>query len=98
MCNSRSSTEIGVGNQANKFAKVDRCMANLIRLLNVLKVKTLACCCGHGKYDMSIVILARDDKTRRELISGKIIPRERRFYKKNQKTGYYYIPEVVERC
>ena len=28
---------------------VDRCLAPLIEMLNIYGIKTLACCCGHGK-------------------------------------------------
>lgn len=28
---------------------VDRCLAPLIEMLNIYGIKTLSCCCGHGK-------------------------------------------------
>ena len=28
---------------------VDRCLAPLVEMLNIYGIKTLACCCGHGK-------------------------------------------------
>lgn len=57
------------------------------------EVKTLACCCGHFKYSMTIVV--EMNKKIFDLVSGKSIPRQRRFYKKDSE-GYYYIPEVCE--
>jgi hypothetical protein len=56
-------------------------------------IETLACCCGHGRYPMSIVI--RRYGVIEELISGKHIPRAKKFYKKDDE-GYYYIPETID--
>lgn len=67
-------------------------MRNAIFVLKKrLYVNTVACCCGHGKYPMSIVI--RDNLGVYELFSGKEIPRKKKFYKRDG-DGYYYIPEV----
>lgn len=45
---------------------------------------------------MSIVV--EDDYGNNfDLISGINIPRKRKFYRKDKKTGLYYIPEVVNR-
>jgi len=69
-------------------------MRNLIEFIddnsNVIEVK--ACCCGHYKYPMSIVV---DDGEIFDLMSGIKIPRTRNFYRKDNQ-GYYYIPEVIE--
>ena len=66
------------------------------------KFKIVACCCGHKKYNMSIVVKAdvyvRNKYVRsyfQEFITGIEIERKRNFYKKD-KQGYYYIPEVVK--
>lgn len=69
-------------------------MSNLVSLLNSYGLKTLGCC-GHGKYDMSIVYQLINGKAR-ELISGAYIERRRKFYKKD-KQGYYYIPEASKK-
>lgn len=95
MCNKRNSTEIPYANQANRFAKVDDCIAKEIITLNKKGIKTLASCCGHDIYKKTIIILDKDIKTRIEKVSKKIIPREIRFYVKDQK-GYYYIPETIK--
>jgi len=75
--------------------KIDECLVKTIERINKLTpFKTLACCCGHGKYPMTIVI--KDKKGNFfELISRiSLKPRKRnRFYKKDEQ-GYYYIPEV----
>jgi len=97
MCNKRNSVKIVVylddSKKKARFVKVDKCMANLIRALNSSRhiSRTLACCCGHGKYPMSIVVSAFGNTY--ELISGKAIFRKRNFYRKDKK-GDYYIPET----
>jgi len=71
--------------------QIDSCMRNLIRLLKQFGVNTLACCCGHGKYKMSIII-KDDDGVIFDLMSGVIIKRKRRFYERDEE-GYYFIPD-----
>ncbi len=75
--------------------RVDPCMKKLIRYLQNLRVETLACCCGHGKYPMTIVV-KKDNGLYYEVLSDMWIPRQKRFYKKD-KQGYYYIPEVMKK-
>ena len=76
--------------------RIDPCMENLIFYFRGLDVETLACCCGHGKYPMTLVIkedVGKGDEIF-EVFSSKTIPRKKRFYLKD-KQGYYYIPEVI---
>ncbi len=72
---------------------VDKCMRDYINSLSYsLFFKTVACCCGHGKY--SPTVICRDINGRVfDLMSDAVIPRKRRFYRKD-KQGFYYIPEV----
>ena len=72
--------------------RIDPCIRKLINSLNNHGTKTLASCCGHGKYDMSIIVKYNDNEVF-DLISDTNIPRKRRFYKRD-KQGVYYIPEV----
>lgn len=78
--------------------RIDKCIRPLILWLNHKHI-TVASCCGHGKYPMTIIVKEgqRDGVNNkivfREIISQKIIPRTRRFYKRD-KQGHYYIPEV----
>ncbi len=75
---------------------IDPCMRKFIENLNHLfldEMEIVACCCGHRKYPMTIVIKTRDYNY--DLVSGKTIPRKKKFYKKDKK-GYYYIPETLE--
>ena len=90
MCNKRSSTTIKID---GKNVRVDGCMANLIETLNENGIGTISCCCGHGRYDMSIIVDA--GKKIYDLISGKEIEWEKnkRVYI-TDKNGFYYLPEA----
>ena len=77
--------------------RIDPCMKNLIYTLNEIpRFKTLACCCGHKKYAMTVMVYNKKLDLAYEFFSGLVIPREKKFYKRNKKTGIYYIPEVEE--
>lgn len=99
MCNRRSSKGFFSKKELRDYKlddwkfKVDDCMVNLIWILNNHGIKTLGCCCGHGKYKMTVVYESPNGK-RWELFTGKEIPRKKRFYLKD-KEGYYFIPECV---
>lgn len=76
--------------------RIDKCMKTVIFNLNYFLrkgFKTVACCCGHKKYPPTILI-KNSYNVIFDLFSGKVIPRKRRFYKRD-KQGYYYIPEVI---
>ncbi len=76
---------------------IDPCMVEFIKNLNFCfrkSIKIVACCCGHKKYPMTVVV--NNGGRICDLISGKEIPRKRNFYKKD-KQGYYYIPETVRK-
>ncbi len=83
--------------------RIDKCMNNIIENLNTMlrdEIKTVACCCGHGKYPMTIIVKNTNWKAGEcnfEIFSGKYINRKRNFYKKD-KQGYYYIPEIAEKA
>jgi len=99
MCNKRSSTSFFTKKDLKEFHlddwkfKVDSCMKNIIWFLNNHGCKTLGCCCGHGKYPMTIIYESPSEK-RWELFTGVEIPRKKRFYL-TDKEGYYYIPEIT---
>ena len=47
--------------------KIDKCMKILIENLNDYfgdDIETLACCCGHGKYNMSLIVKQYFPETR----------------------------------
>jgi len=74
-------------------SKIDPCMVELITRLNE-GLQTLACCCGHGKYQRTIIFRNYEGRII-ELITGIEIPRKKKFYKRDSE-GFYYIPEVCE--
>lgn len=78
--------------------RIDKCMKPLIHNLNLFfpsNIKVVACCCGHKKYSMTIIIDYKYGYKYFDLISDIEIPRTRKFYVRD-KQGYYYIPEVSE--
>lgn len=76
--------------------RIDPCMVEVILNLQEQRIRTLACCCGHGKYPMSIIIdIGKDLVIPLEIFSNKVIERKKKFYKKD-KQGYYYVPETIE--
>lgn len=84
-------------NPKNKGRRLDPCMKPLLKFLRELGYETVASCCGHSKYKMTVVIRNCVDDNRAvyaELLSGEHLERERRFYK-TDKQGIYFIPEVM---
>jgi len=88
----------------NGLKRIDPCIKELIEnIQNNLceeECAIVACCCGHKKYPMTVIVReeiyingTHTGFTIRDWCSNIIIPRIRRFYKKD-KQGYYYIPEV----
>jgi hypothetical protein len=80
---------------------IDKCMKPLIDFLQDtlqnVSSKSVACCCGHNKYPMTVVIKFMNYAgwSYYELFTGIEIPRSRRFYVRD-KQGYYYIPEITK--
>ena len=76
--------------------RIDKCLIPTINHLNKsTKLKTLASCCGHGKYNPTIVVKDKignifEFYSRIPLTSKK----RNRYYKKGN-DGIYYIPEVI---
>lgn len=71
---------------------IDKCMRAMIKYLKE-DYDVVACCCGHGKYPITVVVESSDEFF--ELFTNTKIPRKRRFYKKD-KQGFYFIPEVLD--
>ncbi len=74
---------------------LDPCMKGIISFLNEHGIETVACCCGHGLYPMSIVVRIPPG-VYLEICSGIVMTRRRRYYQKDSK-GVYYIPEVLKK-
>ena len=82
-------------NTKSGLKRIDPCMRQAIKNLKELNVRTLACCCGHGKYPMTIVVdIGILKPLPLEIFSNLMIERKKKFYKRD-KDGYYYIPETV---
>jgi hypothetical protein len=70
-------------------------MARILPQLNKKKVVTLGSCCGHGIYLGTIVCrFGRKNYAYRTDGEQFLIPRIRRFYRRD-KNGFYYIPECL---
>jgi len=83
-------------NKKSGVKRIDPCMRAVIKNLEYLKVKTLACCCGHGKYPMTIIVDIGVEKVMPlEIFSNIMIERKKKFYKKDDQ-GFHYIPEISE--
>lgn len=78
--------------------RIDPCMKKAIDNVNWLGknigIKTLACCCGHNVYSPTVVI-QKPDGTIRDWWTDTIIPRQKRFYKRDS-NGVFFIPEVEQ--
>ena len=75
--------------------RFDKCMIQVITDLNKSDLKTLASCCGHGKYKSTIVVKDKSGKIF-EFYSNKLLGiRKRNRYYKKDKDGFYYIPELI---
>ena len=79
-------------NPKNNSRFIDPCLMPELDVMKRAGFRVLASCCGHGKYPKTIIIQWRFGKVL-EFENGIIIPRKRRFYRKDSE-GVYYIPEV----
>ena len=79
-------------------SEIDECMKNIIEFISDSSnlVEPVACCCGHGRYPMTILLKDKKDNLGLvyDLISGVEIPRKKKFYKRDEE-GYYFIPETI---
>jgi len=74
--------------------RVDKCIGNLVAALKLRPdIEMLASCCGHGRYPMTLIARRRSDSVVYDLMSNKIVPRTRNFYRRDSR-GFYYIPEI----
>lgn len=79
---------------------VDKCMVQVLRQLHQLGYETLGCCCGHGKYPKTIVVMNQITDVPYEFYTGMNlirlngVARRRNFYKMDDE-GYYYIPGTL---
>ena len=92
MCQSRNSTKIKLCQPNLHSGKtevwVDKCIAPLIQMLNDYGVRTIGCCCGHGKWKGSVFIQNKYTENVFEMYTALHIKRKRKFYAK-MKDGYF---------
>ena len=85
-----------------KHSRIDKCMIKLVKFLSehMSDYPCVACCCGHGRYPMTIVVDVRKTYLTKpkyvEIVSGIEILRKRNFYVKDKK-GDYYLPESIKK-
>lgn len=84
---------------AHNKQNVDKCMKNLVKFINQeTRFQTLMCCCGHGKYPQSLIFIdsrvAKFCNRPTDIFSGFQFEHGRRRFYKQDKQGYYYIPEL----
>ena len=92
MCQNRNSTKVKLCkpnlHSGKKEVYVDECIAPLIQMLNNYSVRTIGCCCGHGKWASSVFIENQHTKTIFEMYTATPVTRKKKFYSK-LKDGYY---------
>lgn len=81
--------------------KIDPCIVDAVRDINNNGLKTIASCCGHGKYHPSIIIRKKDNScwdwfTKKKVHNYKPqFNKQHNYYYKRDKDGFYYVPELI---
>lgn len=78
--------------------RIDKCLGLKIAFINKhTEFKTLASCCGHRKYDSTIVVKDKKGNIFEYYSNIQLEPKKRnRYYKKDNK-GFYFIPHILYR-
>lgn len=82
--------------------QVDFCIKSLVNDLQTQGFDTILSCCGHGKYEPTIVIRNNDNSVF-DFFTKKLLnnynpnfdKRHNTYYKKDS-DGYYFIPEIFQ--
>ena len=76
--------------------RIDKCMRETVERINKEGTyRTLASCCGHGKFPKTIVVKEKETKNILEYYT-KIrlqVKKRNRYYRKD-KDGFYFIPKL----
>ncbi len=104
MCQKRSSSygliveNLGTPKSTTRKIRLDKCMHDIIQSLSYHGYITVGCCCGHGRYPMTIICqVSSNKKLFFDLISGKDVKNKIGGGPyKSDKQGYFYIPEVCK--
>lgn len=77
--------------------EIDACLKKTVKRINKYsQYKTLLCCCGHEKYNPTIIIQHKQTKDIFELFTKLPLPfRKRKRYYRKDKEGFYFIPEII---
>jgi hypothetical protein len=81
--------------------KIDPCLVDEIKSLNELGFKTISSCCGHGKYNATVLVRTPENLVY-EIYSDLYLTaynpkkkkRDNRYYKKDSE-GIYHIPDLA---
>lgn len=79
-----------------KSISVDSCIADTVDFINRElsdTFVTVGCCCGHGKYQSTIVVKEKHTGKHFEYFTGREIPRKRNLYYKDEE-GIFHLPEI----
>ena len=77
--------------------RIDDCLVELVKEINSdPNYRTLACCCGHGKYPTSIVVRDNKDHIFEYYTKIWLGKRKRNRYYRKDSEGFYFIPEVIK--
>lgn len=77
--------------------KIDDCLLTTVKRINKSKnIRTLASCCGHGKYKPTIVIIVNNKDVYEFFTKTKLDRKKRNRYYKTDVDKYYYIPELLK--
>lgn len=83
-----------MGNKGHPARRIDPCMNPLVQWINEQgQYRTLACCCGHGKYEPTIIVVRRIDaepKRIYEWFTMQLLP-GRRHYKNGRVNRRFYV-------
>jgi len=87
-----------MGNKGHPARRIDACMNPLVQWINEQgQYRTLASCCGHGKYRPTIVVLNQERGYVLEWFTGILLNRyckngrvNRRFYARDDQ-GFYRL-------
>lgn len=81
--------------------KIDPCLKNMVNYLRKIGLNPILCCCGHERYDPTIIMKNRDD-TVYELFSNKKLKnynpkldKRHNIYYEIDAEKFYFIPEVI---
>lgn len=58
--------------------------------------KTIASCCGHGKYNSTIVVKDRDNNIYEYFSRQRIVKQKRHRYYMRDKQGIYFLKHLME--